>query len=92
MDLNDISVCPHCGVALLVDAPANLISGWPDIVARFRCVGMHGGWECLRLDGSVPVDSEAGSECDAVYVGDLITPDIECPYCHGAIYDVLKNR
>jgi hypothetical protein len=85
--------CPGCGAALLIDAPINILARWPEILARygFKAVAMGGGWEKFGLERTVPLDSPDAAACDAVYLGDLITPDIGCPRCHARVSDGVSD-
>jgi hypothetical protein len=83
--------CPGCGAALLVDSPLNILARWPQILARYglTTVAMDGGWERSGLEGMVPLDSADAAACDAVYVGDLITPEVACPRCNAPVCGVI---
>lgn len=86
--------CPRCNIALIVNAPFTLIEHWPETIARygFRCIGMTGGWENLGLDNSVRFDDSSSDSCDGVYLGDLITPEIQCPRCGENVFEVVKGE
>ena len=75
--------CPSCGIALIIDAPLNVITLWQDMLDQFsfKAVAVVGGWERCRLENSVPIDSCDLAACDAVYLGDLVIGDIVCPRC-----------
>ena len=85
--------CPGCSAALIVGAPFNIITRWPKILARYGLsrVAMGGGWERLELENSVPLDSPEAAACDAIYLGDLITPEIRCPRCHAPVYEAISR-
>jgi hypothetical protein len=78
---------------LIVDAPINILTRWPEILARygFNCVAMGGGWERFELENTVPVDSPDATMCDAIYLGDLVTRDIRCPRCHSPVYEAVSR-
>jgi hypothetical protein len=85
--------CPGCGAALLIDAPIKILARWPEILAEygFKAVAMGDGWEKFELERTVSLDSPDAATCDAVYLGDLITPDIDCPRCHARVYDIVSD-
>jgi hypothetical protein len=78
---------------LIVGAPLTLFCEWPEFLARygFRRIGMAGGWERLGLESTIPLDSSEAALCDAVYVGDMITPEVRCPRCETPVWDVLRS-
>jgi hypothetical protein len=75
--------CPECGIALIIDAPLNVVTQWQEILEtfEFQRVAVVGGWERCGLENSVPLDGCDLEECEAAYLGDLVTPDLVCPRC-----------
>jgi hypothetical protein len=88
------SKCPGCDIVLIVDAPFNILSNWPEILGKyqFQRVGMQGGWENFGLENTVPLEDWNSDSCDAVYVGDLITDDLCCPRCGAPIAAVVRTE
>jgi hypothetical protein len=86
--------CPGCGAALIIGSLFSYMDRWPEFLARhgIQNVAMSGGWERLELEHTVPLASPEAGACDAVYVGDLITPDIRCPRCDVPVYDVVRSK
>ncbi len=84
--------CPRCGIALIIDAPINVVVNWQDTLARygFQRVAVCGGWERLGLENTVPIEAADLAACDAVYLGDVITQDTRCPRCQFRIQDIPR--
>lgn len=82
--------CPRCGMAIIIDSFCGIIESWPDLLSQyhFKRVAMCGGWECLGLENTVAIGSCGLEDCDAVYIGDLITQETKCPLCQFPVQDM----
>ena len=80
-------------MALLIGAPISLLTEWQATLDEYGLnrVAVGGGWERFELENMVPFESPEARECDAVYVGDVITRDTVCPLCGDLVYDVISG-
>jgi hypothetical protein len=85
--------CLGRSAALIVDAPINILTRWPEIIARygFKRVAMSRGWEQFELENTMPLDFPVSAACDAIYLGDLVTRDMRCPRCHVPVYEAISG-